>query len=153
MNHTSSAGGVIINPEGQVLVVSQHGTSWSLPKGTLEEGEGEKTAALREIEEETGITKVELIKELGTYDRNKISIDGGDDYSELKTITIFLYTTSETDLNPIDPHNPEARWVKPDKASDLLTHAMDKAFYSSIQDEVIRFIEAKQEVSDSNPNS
>ena len=140
MKHTYSAGGIVINPEGQVLVVSQHGTSWSLPKGTLEEDENKKTASLREIEEETGITQVEFIKELGTYDRNKISMDGGDDFSELKTITIFLYTTSETHLNPIDPHNPEARWVKPDKVNDLLTHAKDKAFYTSVQDEVVRFI-------------
>ena len=140
MKHTYSAGGVIINPKGQILVVSQHGTSWSLPKGTLEQGEDEKTASLREIKEETGITKVELIKELGTYDRNKISMDGGDDFSELKTITIFLYATPETHLTPIDPHNPEARWVKPDKVSNLLTHVKDKAFYTNVQDEVVRFI-------------
>ncbi|HLB66742.1 MAG TPA: NUDIX domain-containing protein [Candidatus Saccharimonadales bacterium] len=140
MKHTYSAGGIVINPEGQVLVVSQHGTSWSLPKGTLEKGEDHKTAALREIKEETGIAKVRFIKELGTYDRNKISVDGGDDSSELKTITMFLYTTSEESLNPIDPHNPEARWVKPDKVSNLLTHAKDKAFYTNVQDEVVRFI-------------
>ena len=145
MKHTYSAGGIIINPKGRVLIVSQHGTSWSLPKGTLEQGEDKKTASLREIEEETGITKVELIKELGTYDRNKISMDGGDDFSELKTITIFLYTTPETHLNPIDPHNPEARWVKPDKVNDLLTHAKDKAFYACVQDEIERFIKTRAE--------
>ena len=144
MKHTKSAGGVIISPKGHVLVVSQHGTSWSLPKGTLEKGEDHKTAARREIEEETGITRLELVKELGTYQRNKISIDGGDDFSELKTITMYLYATPEETLNPVDPENPEARWVEPDKVSDLLTHAKDKAFYSGVQDEVIEFIKARK---------
>lgn len=143
--HTKSAGGVIISPKGKVLVVSQHGTSWSLPKGTLEQGEDHKTAALREIEEETGITRLEFIKELGTYQRNKIAVDGGDDFSELKTITMYLYSTPEEKLQPIDPHNPEARWVEPGKVSNLLTHDKDKAFYSSTQDEVMKFIKGRHE--------
>ncbi|OGL36630.1 hypothetical protein A3A68_01965 [Candidatus Saccharibacteria bacterium RIFCSPLOWO2_01_FULL_48_13] len=143
MEHTKSAGGVIINPKGQVLVVSQHGTSWSLPKGKLEAGEDHKTAARREIEEETGITKLELIKKLGTYQRNKISRDGGDDFSELKTITMYLYTTPEEQLQPIDPENPEARWIDPDKVGELLTHAKDKAFYNGVQEEVTKVIKKR----------
>lgn len=140
MNHSESAGGVIINPKGQVLVVSQHGTSWSLPKGHIDEGENHKMAASREIEEETGITKLKFIKKLGTYRRSTIGKDGGEDLLNHKTITMFLYTTSEQKLQPIDPDNPEARWVDPDKVSELLTHAKDKAFYSSAQSEVARLI-------------
>ena len=55
---------------------------------------------------------MEYIKDLGTYQRYKISKDGGDDQSELKTITIFLFRTNQLELKPIDPENPEARWVK-----------------------------------------
>lgn len=40
--NTKSAGGIVINKNGKILVVSQHGTSWSLPKGHLDEGESEK---------------------------------------------------------------------------------------------------------------
>ena len=50
-----SAGGVVLNGAGQVLVVNQKGTSWSLPKGHVEEGEDALSAARREIFEEAGI--------------------------------------------------------------------------------------------------
>ncbi|HUD06826.1 MAG TPA: NUDIX domain-containing protein [Candidatus Saccharimonadales bacterium] len=140
MDYSKSAGGVIISPTGKVLVVSQHGTSWSLPKGTLEEGEDNKTAALREIEEETGIKDVTLIRELGTYDRHKLKEDATEDINELKTITMYLYTTPEEELKPIDPENPEARWVEPIKVSSMLTHPKDKEFYKSVENQVLEFI-------------
>ena len=42
---TKSAGGVVINQNEDVLVVSQQGISWSLPKGHIEVGEDAVTAA------------------------------------------------------------------------------------------------------------
>lgn len=66
MIKTISAGGVVLNSQGEVLVVSQHGTSWSLPKGHVEEGENLMAAALREIQEEAGVANLEYIRELGT---------------------------------------------------------------------------------------
>jgi 8-oxo-dGTP pyrophosphatase MutT (NUDIX family) len=138
--HSYSGGGVIIGPNKKVLVVSQHGTSWSLPKGRLEEGEDTKGAALREIEEETGLTKLNFIKELGTYERSLIGINGKPDNRFLKTITIYLYTTQEEELKPIDPDNPEARWIDPDKVAELLTHPKDKEFYLSVLPRVKEFI-------------
>ena len=58
MKETQSAGGVIENTEGKIVVVSQRGTSWSLPKGHIEDGEDILAAAKREIYEETGITEL-----------------------------------------------------------------------------------------------
>lgn len=140
MKHTYSAGGVVVGPNGLILVVSQHGTSWSLPKGKLETGEDKKSAAIREIEEETGITEVDIIRELGTYDRYKIGKNGGEYRGELKTITIYLMSTPQQSLAPQDPHNPEARWVEPDKVSRLLTHSKDKAFFESVLEQVKQYI-------------
>lgn len=144
MKHTFSAGGVIIGPNNKVAVVSQHGTSWSLVKGTLEDGEDPKTAARREFEEETGITVFEFIKQYPSYDRYIIGKNGGEDKSNLKTITMFLCTTPELELKPQDPENPEALWVNPDKVAQLLTHPNDKAFYKKIQHEVIAFISQRK---------
>src|ERR1700755_3050812 len=59
MIHTESAGGVVLNGAGQVLVVTQKGTSWSLPKGHVEDGEDALAAARREIHEEAGVTQLE----------------------------------------------------------------------------------------------
>ena len=86
MLQTESAGGIVLNNKDLVLVVSQYGTSWSLPKGHIEPGESKILAARREILEETGIKDLKLIKELGSYQRYKIGKDGKDDTTELKTI-------------------------------------------------------------------
>ncbi len=132
MKQTLSAGGVVVNNEGSVLVVSQ-GDSWSLPKGHIDPGENARQAAEREIAEESGITQLSYLKDFGSYERHRIKAGGrGEDMSELKTITMFLYTTSQFNLQPTDPHNPEARWVEPDEVAELLTHPKDKAFFESI---------------------
>ena len=133
MKKTHSAGGVVTNSGGEVLVVSQHGTSWSLPKGHIDPGEGALVAAKREIYEESGIRDLEFIRELGSYERYRIWVDGGDDPSELKVITMFLFRTGEKSLNPIDRDNPEARWVEKSKVALLLTHEKDKEFFRRVE--------------------
>jgi len=133
VKHIFSSGGVVINPGGKVLVVSQNGNSWSLPKGHIEPGEDARTAAAREIYEESGLTELVYLKDLGSYQRYKIGLNGVEDRSELKSIELFLYKTTQTKLQPIDPDNPEARWVDPDKVEDLLTHPVDKQFFKKIK--------------------
>jgi 8-oxo-dGTP pyrophosphatase MutT (NUDIX family) len=124
---------VVTNDEGKVLVVSQRGTSWSLPKGHVDPGENALAAARREIYEESGIRNLELVRELGSYERHKIGVNGGDDRSELKVITMFLFRTSEKSLKPVDPDNPEARWVDKSKVRQLLTHERDKEFFDGVE--------------------
>jgi 8-oxo-dGTP diphosphatase len=115
--HVQCAGGIIINQKMQVAVVNQNKDSWSLPKGHIDPGETELETAKREIYEETGITKLHYIQPIGNYGRYRIGLDGSDDLSEHKK------------LIPIDPHNPEAKWVDYDKVEALLTHPEDKKFY------------------------
>ena len=132
MKKTLSAGGVVLNPKGQVLVVNQFGNSWSLPKGHIDPGEDALAAAKREIREESGVKTLRLVRELGLYTRFRISLGGGDDKSEMKQIRMFLFRTRQTRLKPEDPHNPEARWVAPSKVEALLTHAKDKEFFRDV---------------------
>lgn len=137
MKHTQAAGGVVLNKEGKILVVNQNKDSWSLPKGHIDEGEEKIEAAVREIYEESGIRNLTLIKELGSYERFKIGLGGIDeDKSELKTIYMFLFKANEEKLKPVDPDNPEARWVEKDKVAYLLTHKKDKEFFLSIVDQI-----------------
>jgi len=134
--HTHTAGGVVLNAKGKVLIVNQRGNSWSLPKGHLEQGEDALAAAVREIYEEAGVRKLKLIKPLGSYKRYKIGKKGGQDKSELKTISLFLFTTTQKKLDPQDSNHPEARWVKPDAVAKLLTHPKDKWFFKKILPEI-----------------
>jgi diadenosine hexaphosphate hydrolase (ATP-forming) len=134
MKKTISAGGVVVNQRGEVLVVNQRGNSWSLPKGHIDFGEDALAAAKREIAEESGITELAFVRKLGVFERPRIGKHGGEDKSELKEIHIFLFTTPQVKLQPEDPENPEARWVKKDDVADLLTHPKDKAFFRGIVD-------------------
>src|SRR3989344_5541862 len=52
MKKTKSAGGVVVNEKGEVLIVNQNGDSWSLPKGHIDPGETAIEAARREIGDE-----------------------------------------------------------------------------------------------------
>ncbi len=133
MRKTHSAGGVVLNAQRNILVVNQKGRSWSLPKGHVEQGETLERTARREIYEESGITKLVLIKKLGTYKRPKLDSENKDSKEEMKVITIFFFTTSETHLESHDPENPHAMWVTPDETEKLLTHPKDKAFFRKIK--------------------
>lgn len=128
---TESAGGIVLNDEGKVLVVNQRGTSWSLPKGHLDPGEDALSAARREIYEESGVSEVRLIRELGSYERYRLGLNGAEDLSEFKKIHIFLFTTDQRDLKPIDPHNPQALWVDKHRVAGMLTHPKDREFFES----------------------
>ena len=133
MKKTKSAGGVVLNKKGEVLIVNQYRSSWSLPKGHIEEGEEILEAAKRETYEESGIRNLTYVKDLGKYTRYRIGLNGKNDESELKEIHMFLFKTDEMILNPIDPNNPEARWVLPEKVCEFLTHAKDKQFFSNLE--------------------
>ncbi len=134
---TESAGGVVVNKKGRILIVNQRGTSWSLPKGHIEEGEDKLAAAIREIEEEAGLRRIILIKSLGSYSRYKIGLgDMKEDKSELKLIHMFLFTTDEVKLKPIDPNHPEAKWAYADDVEGMLTHPKDKLFFKSVRNQL-----------------
>ena len=60
--HAPAAGGVVII-DNQFVAIERNGIP-DLPKGHIEKGESPEVAALREVEEETGITDLEIIKEL-----------------------------------------------------------------------------------------
>ena len=123
------AGGIIYNKNYEVAIVNQNHDSWSLPKGHVDPGESLMEAALREIHEETGIQAPLYIKDLGSFGRYRIGLDGQDDKSEYKNITIYLFTSNQKKLNPIDINNPEAIWANPKQAYQMLTHKSDKLFF------------------------
>ena len=62
-----AAGGLVLNPAGAALFIFRRQT-WDLPKGKIEEGESPQVAAMREVQEETGLTQLLLSDLLGeTY--------------------------------------------------------------------------------------
>lgn len=102
-----AAGGIVMNSDRDVLMIYRHGM-WDLPKGKLELNEKIPEAAIREVKEETGLHKVEIIKKLmKTYHtylmkENKV----------LKTTHWFLMRSNETDFIPQTAEGIEhVKWV------------------------------------------
>lgn len=127
MNQTYSAGGVIINGHNKVLLVGEGNDFWGLPKGKIEDNEETLAAAMREIKEETGLTNIELVKELGSYQRHPVT-SGIEDPSELKNITLFLFRTNEA-MPASNEENNECAWFSFEDAASKLSHPKDKDFF------------------------
>ncbi len=62
-----AAGGIVQNEKKQLLFIHRLG-KWDLPKGKMEKEEKPDECALREVEEETGVTNLKLKNKVGeTY--------------------------------------------------------------------------------------
>jgi len=106
-----SAGGVVIREEKGVIKIALLKTNefkdYSLPKGTYEKGETVEQTAIREIQEETGLQNIKLIRKLGVKER----------YSYKKTVWktthYFLFITKDIsgvqNLQP-DEGNLQLEW-------------------------------------------
>jgi ADP-ribose pyrophosphatase YjhB (NUDIX family) len=136
MRSTLVAGGVVVGNDGMIVIVEQANNAWSLPKGHIEVGESALEAAVREIEEESGVKQLKLIRPLLSYQRFKTAIDGNDSKVEWKTISMFLFTTEQTILQSQDPVNPQAVWIDAENVAERLTHKKDKAFFTAIKSHI-----------------
>ena len=66
----SGVGIIVLNKKNKIFVakrIDNPKNFWQMPQGGIDEGEDYLSAAYRELEEETSITKVELIKELDGF--------------------------------------------------------------------------------------
>ena len=102
-----SAGGLVYNKNlDQFLLIKDSYGRWALPKGKLEPGETEEQAAIREIGEETGLLRTEVIKKLGQIEYY-YQIHGQPIH---KYLHLFLLETTSSDLIPSN-ETKGARWL------------------------------------------
>jgi len=118
-----AAGGVVINQEDKLLAIYRMGW-WDLPKGKIEKGEDEPTAAVREVQEETGLSNVELGKLLHISHHTYRSRKGK---RILKRTFWYQMSSSDIELVPqAEEDIEEAKWMK---INDFLS---SKPLYASI---------------------
>jgi 8-oxo-dGTP diphosphatase len=123
-----AAGGVVYRhtPAGlEVLVIERRRyADWSLPKGHLERGETLEAAALREVEEETGVAG-RIVAPLGAI---RYPITGRSGRPTTKVVTHFLIAPLDPAVEPIiQPGETDTvRWAPLAEAARLFRHAGDR---------------------------
>ena len=115
-----AAGGIVVRGDGddaEVLVVHRPKyQDWSLPKGKLDPGESLEQAALREVEEETGM-RCSLGDHVGSNEYR-------DRDGRSKRVDWWLMEPLGGDFEPNDEVD-EIRWVPVRDARAVLTHGDD----------------------------
>jgi 8-oxo-dGTP pyrophosphatase MutT (NUDIX family) len=94
---------------------------WSLPKGKLQPGETEEEAAVREVEEETGIIG-QVVAPLGTIDFWFVA----EDRRVHKTVHHFLLRALGGELSDSDVEVSEVAWVPLDELESRLAYADER---------------------------
>ena len=112
-----AAGGVVVR-DGQVALVHRpRYDDWTLPKGKLDAGESFEEAAVREVQEETGV-HARLVRELPSTSYRV----GG----RQKIVRYWLMDVDHE--GPFEPNDEtdQLRWVALDDALRLLTYDRDR---------------------------
>jgi 8-oxo-dGTP pyrophosphatase MutT (NUDIX family) len=112
-----AAGGLVINSSGQFLFIYRYG-KWDLPKGKIEHFEKKDDAALREVEEETGIGKLTIIDSL-IRTRHLYNEKG----KHCLKLTWWYYMKTLDNAIPV-PQKEEgitnAQWIDRDKLNEVM---------------------------------
>jgi 8-oxo-dGTP diphosphatase len=123
VRQVEAAGGVV-ERDGLIAVVHRpRYDDWSLPKGKLEAGESFEQAALREVEEETG-----LVCELGDELARVRYRDGR---GRPKLVRYWLMTVTGGEFAPNDEVD-ELRWLGPGDAGALLSYPHDRELVQTL---------------------
>jgi 8-oxo-dGTP pyrophosphatase MutT (NUDIX family) len=122
-----SAGGVVVNDAGEVVVIvptrraADGSRVLALPKGHPDGAETAADAALREIREEAGV-EAELVEKLGDvrywYQR------GGERIAKVVAFFLFRYVAGHVDDH--DHEVEEARWMPAAEAAEALSYAGER---------------------------
>lgn len=133
-----TAGGIVLGDSGTIALVRRRGGdgAWLFPKGGVNDGEADEQAARREIFEETGLADLELIDDLGSYERYGISIDGTDKRDALKEIHMFLFAAPPHATLAPAHEMEEARWVSLSRIIEEIGNAADRAWFVSVFERV-----------------
>ncbi|CAB4939068.1 unannotated protein [freshwater metagenome] len=120
----TSAGGLVLDRSGPVTkaaLIARHDRRgrlvWSMPKGHLEPGETAEDAAIREVQEETGIES-HVIATLGTIDFWFMS----QERRIHKTVHHYLLEADGGELSDADVEVVKVAWIPLEEVSDLLRY-------------------------------
>ena len=122
---------MLLNADGKVFVgkrLDQTVEGWQMPQGGIDKGEEPREAALRELQEEVGTDKAEIIGEMDgwvTYDlpEHLIGVAFKGKYKGQKQKWFAMRFTgkdSDIDLTTHEPEFSDFRWVDVKELPDLI---------------------------------
>ena len=146
----SGVGIVVLNKENKVFVakrIDNPKNFWQMPQGGADEGEDFLKAAYRELEEETSIKNVELIKELDgtiTYELpdRLLGLIWKGKYRGQKQkwfLMRFVGVDNEINIKTKHPEFLEWKWVELDKITDLVVD-FKLHVYKEVKDKVKKIL-------------
>jgi 8-oxo-dGTP pyrophosphatase MutT (NUDIX family) len=137
-NVIEAAGGIVQNSAKEILFIKRLG-KWDLPKGKMEKGENQEECAVREVEEETGVSNLNLKKKIGvtyhTYDlfgKHNLKITYW--YS-------MVCAKGKNTIPQIEEDITEVKWIADKDVTAIMTNT-----YPSIKDILSSFFNEMQEI-------
>ena len=127
----NGVGIIVLNKENKVFVARRIDNSknfWQMPQGGIDEGEDFLKAAYRELEEETSIKNVQLIKELDetiTYElpNHLLGIIWKGKYRGQKQkwfLMKFIGEDKEININTKNPEFLDWKWIDLDQITEVV---------------------------------
>ena len=137
-----NVGVILVNQDGLVFVAARldnPADAWQMPQGGIDKGEDPREAAVRELEEEIGTAKVEILAESeGWYEYDLppelIGRMWGGKYRGQKQkwfVLRFLGKDSDIDLNTRHPEFRDWKWVPFEQVPDLIV-PFKRALYQEL---------------------
>jgi 8-oxo-dGTP pyrophosphatase MutT (NUDIX family) len=122
MEKILAAGGLVINNRNELLMIFRRG-KWDLPKGKLDDGETIEACALREVQEETGLKKINLGQLVGITFHEYFNT-----YTQKQTLKeTHWYKMQVSGDEALVPQTEEQieliEWVAKDAMADKLTNS------------------------------
>ena len=141
---------VVLNSKNKVFVakrIDNPKNFWQMPQGGKDESENYFEAAIRELQEETSIKNVTLIKEIDDFityllPNHLLGIIWRGKFKGQKQkwfIAKFLGQDSEINLKTENPEFIEWKWVAPQKLPNIIVN-FKKDLYKKLLKEIYTFI-------------
>lgn len=114
-----AVGIMLLNPRGQVFVarrIDMDEEAWQMPQGGIDPGETPEAAARRELYEEVGTDRAELLAESRRWFRYDLPVElvprvwGGRFRGQEQKWFAFLFTGEDRDININTAHPEFADW-------------------------------------------
>ena len=146
----SGVGIVVLNNKNQVFVarrIDNPKNFWQMPQGGVDKGEKYYQAAKRELEEETSIKSIKLIKEIDGYityhlPNNLLGIIWRGKFKGQKQkwfVVRFLGSDEEINIKTKKPEFFEWKWIEIEQITDLVVKfKMD--VYQKVKEEVKKIL-------------